>query len=500
MFTDLYVKHSRIDIAIWYNGEAPNIKDLVFIPGTEELCFVESSGRIRFYSLVTTEFRPSTLNLPTAFVRLIATPDGSCLVAFVNEGEDDPMADVEADEDTEGLKNEESAPEAREKITFMPKTSIKAYVYFNNRFNSNADKIITLPSSITADVVPSLAMVYLLNKQIHLVSAGADSAFSSIIVDITQQRHSWQFEERRKPKALEPSQGKIEIHADSPMKVIGLTSHFLSQAKVDDFIVIANYERRRIVAVVSDSELMVDRSLTSVIYSIPLDYRIEKRAGSNGLLDAYQQMFVKFPVQSCLQTQQLGSLERRLILMLSEEVSKDTVNLDVLSDSARQYMKRSFDKLRKMTSKDVKALNDFKVSVVSGAHAAAVFESCFQSIEEVSFSDWLIRAFCLIPIQIALTSQNRFLPLKDGVISSLVEQRDMNGIAEYISFGKYTNNSFLVSFFDEMFFVGWYENIFHYFHDYKVKVVSSMGEQSCGKSYMLNHLLGTAFDGSAMVS
>jgi hypothetical protein len=496
----MFVKHPKINIAVWYNGEAPDIQDLVFIPGTEELCFVETSGRIRFYSLVTTEFRPSTLTLPTGFIRLTAAPDGSCLVAFVNEVEDVPMTGVEADGDTEGLEDEESAPEAREKITVQPKTSIKAYVYFNNRFNSNADKIITLPSSITADVVPSLAMVYLLNKQIHLVSAGADSAFSSIIVDITQQRHSWQFEERRKPKALEPSHGKIEIRADSPMKVMGLTSQFLSEAKVDDFIVIANYERRRIVAVVSDSELMVDRPLTSVIYSVPLDYRIEKRAGSNGLLDAYQQMFVKFPVQPCLQTQQLGSMERRLILMVSEEVSKDTVNLDVLSDSARQYMKRSFDELRKMTSKDVKALNDFKVSVVSGAHATAVLESCFRSIEEVSFSDWLIRAFCLIPIQIAMAAQNRFVPMRDGVMAE-ISQRDMHSIADSITFGM----SLKFSSCDRMFnkitttFAGWYENILQYYHDYQVKVVSSMGEQSCGKSYMLNHLLGTAFDGSAMV-
>ncbi|CAG8536204.1 13159_t:CDS:2 [Funneliformis caledonium] len=45
---------------------------------------------------------------------------------------------------------------------------------------------------------------------------------------------------------------------------------------------------------------------------------------------------------------------------------------------------------------------------------------------------------------------------------------------------------------------GWYEGIFKYFSYKKVKVVSSMGEQSCGKSFMLNHLIGTTFNGSAM--
>ena len=40
----------------------------------------------------------------------------------------------------------------------------------------------------------------------------------------------------------------------------------------------------------------------------------------------------------------------------------------------------------------------------------------------------------------------------------------------------------------------------HYFGDKKVKIISSMGEQSCGKSFMLNHLIGTTFDASAMVN
>ncbi|CAG8716912.1 2138_t:CDS:2, partial [Acaulospora morrowiae] len=46
---------------------------------------------------------------------------------------------------------------------------------------------------------------------------------------------------------------------------------------------------------------------------------------------------------------------------------------------------------------------------------------------------------------------------------------------------------------------GWYEGILNHYGDHQVKVVSSMGKKSCGKSYMLNHLVGTTFDGSSMV-
>ena len=46
--------------------------------------------------------------------------------------------------------------------------------------------------------------------------------------------------------------------------------------------------------------------------------------------------------------------------------------------------------------------------------------------------------------------------------------------------------------------LGWYEAIFKYLGNKSVKVVSSMGEQSCGKSYFLNHFIGTSFDGSVI--
>ncbi|KAI9442153.1 hypothetical protein H4582DRAFT_2118412 [Lactarius indigo] len=46
---------------------------------------------------------------------------------------------------------------------------------------------------------------------------------------------------------------------------------------------------------------------------------------------------------------------------------------------------------------------------------------------------------------------------------------------------------------------GWYESIFQsYMATKPVKVVSSMGQQSVGKSFALNHLLDTSFAGSAM--
>ena len=114
--------------------------------------------------------------------------------------------------------------------------------------------------------------------------------------------------------------------------------------------------------------------------------------------------------------------------------------------------------------------------------------------------EWLIEAMCLIPIQIAVTRENRFVPLKDGVWSAELERSllgaSVNMVANSLS-------------------LGWYESVFSYppYVHRPVKVVSSMGEQSVGKSYsvrllgrqssnshfvQINHLVDTSFAGSAM--
>ncbi|QRW25765.1 GTP-binding protein [Rhizoctonia solani] len=82
------------------------------------------------------------------------------------------------------------------------------------------------------------------------------------------------------------------------------------------------------------------------------------------------------------------------------------------------------------------------------------------------------------------TKDNRFIPLKDGVCDPEYERSllgaDVPAIIDSLS-------------------IGWYESLFQsYMANKPVKVVSSMGEQSVGKSYCLNHFADTSFAGSAM--
>lgn len=85
-------------------------------------------------------------------------------------------------------------------------------------------------------------------------------------------------------------------------------------------------------------------------------------------------------------------------------------------------------------------------------HSTSVFKA----------GEWLAELLCLIPLHIAITEENRFVPLKDGVHNPNLEQEllgaDISAIISSIS-------------------LGWYESIIGAYKANKpVKVISSMGE------------------------
>jgi hypothetical protein len=55
--------------------------------------------------------------------------------------------------------------------------------------------------------------------------------------------------------------------------------------------------------------------------------------------------------------------------------------------------------------------------------------------------EWLVELLCIIPIQIAVCRENRFVPLADGVLSSDLERSllgaEVSKIVDKLSFGWY---------------------------------------------------------------
>ena len=92
-------------------------------------------------------------------------------------------------------------------------------------------------------------------------------------------------------------------------------------------------------------------------------------------------------------------------------------------------------------------------------------------LSKFRLGEWIVELLCLIPLQLAITRSNRFVPLKDGVYSTEMQQELLGA-----DFGTIVHTLSL----------GWYENLLgRYYRGRPVKVVSSMGQQSVGKSYMM---------------
>ncbi|KZT12602.1 uncharacterized protein LAESUDRAFT_808190 [Laetiporus sulphureus 93-53] len=201
----------------------------------------------------------------------------------------------------------------------------------------------------------------------------------------------------------------------------------------------------------------------------------QKNVIQNVFIDCHADVWTRFPV--------LPAIQRRTITSLAQRYPRSLCF--VARDNHDNYMAyfadlvKTFERtVRKPTG------NQLSETIVRAVGYEAFMKSGVQDISVFKVGEWLADLLCLIPIHLAITRDNRFIPLKDGVFSSELERSllgaDVATIVDNLSFG-------------------WYESLFQsYLASKPVKVVSSMGEQSVGKSFALNHLVDTSFAGSAM--
>ncbi|KAH9005522.1 hypothetical protein EDB86DRAFT_3240052 [Lactarius hatsudake] len=198
----------------------------------------------------------------------------------------------------------------------------------------------------------------------------------------------------------------------------------------------------------------------------------------NCLIDCHSEVWTRFPV--------VAAVKRHTITSLSER-QRRTLTF-VTDDDQRPFSFYFSEMIRSFTMTSRKPTGNVLKGIAVSAQTFASFARAFLSSPEWPVSrfragEWLADLLCLIPIHIAITHENRFVPLKDGVLSAQLESSllgaEVNRIVDSLS-------------------IGWYESIFQsYWASKPVKVVSSMGEQSVGKSFTLNHLVDTSFAGSA---
>ncbi|KAH9171596.1 hypothetical protein EDB89DRAFT_2243400, partial [Lactarius sanguifluus] len=204
-----------------------------------------------------------------------------------------------------------------------------------------------------------------------------------------------------------------------------------------------------------------------------------KEITHNCFIDCHSEVWTRFPV--------VAAVKRRTITSSSERQPR-TLTF-VTDDDQHPFSSKFSEMTRSFTTTSRKPTGDVLKDITVTARPFNAFERAFLSSSEWPVSrfragEWLADLLCLIPIHIAITHENRFVPLKDGVLSAQLEisllGAEVNRIVDSLS-------------------IGWYESIFQsYWASKPVKVVSSMGEQSVGKSFTLNHLVDTSFAGSAM--
>ncbi|KAH7918945.1 hypothetical protein BV22DRAFT_1041330 [Leucogyrophana mollusca] len=199
----------------------------------------------------------------------------------------------------------------------------------------------------------------------------------------------------------------------------------------------------------------------------------------NCLIDCHAEVWTRFPVLPAVQRETISSSSKRFQKTLAFVTDR---NHHLFAPHFTEMIHTFERTTRKPTGDQLKTIT---VSAVPfDVFAAELAADSDWRVSQFRGGEWLVDLLCLIPIHIAITKENRFVPLKDGVSSSELEKSllgaEVSRIVDSLSFG-------------------WYESLFQsYMASKPVKVVSSMGEQSVGKSFALNHLVDTSFAGSAM--
>src|SRR6266404_2085460 len=173
-----------------------------------------------------------------------------------------------------------------------------------------------------------------------------------------------------------------------------------------------------------------------------------RETAHNCLIDCHSDVWTRFPV--------VAAVKRRTIT--SSSVRQPRTLTFVTEDDELPFSSYFSEMIRSFTKISRKPTGDVLKGIIVSAWTFASFSQAFLSNMEWAASrfragEWLADLLCLIPIHIAVTHENRFVPLKDGVLSAQLEisllGAEVNRIVDSLS-------------------IGWYESIFQSYWASKV--------------------------------
>jgi hypothetical protein len=167
--------------------------------------------------------------------------------------------------------------------------------------------------------------------------------------------------------------------------------------------------------------------------------KTSNRTINNSLIDCHAEVWTRFPVLPAVQRQTITTasdrFQRRIAFVTEGSHAKFAPYFaDLIRTFEQQTRKPTGDELKGTAIQALK-FKDFFILLTTGSWGASQFHT----------GEWLVNLLCLIPIHIAVTRENRFVPLKDGVTSAELERSllgaEVGRIVDSLS-------------------VGWYESIF----------------------------------------
>jgi hypothetical protein len=181
-----------------------------------------------------------------------------------------------------------------------------------------------------------------------------------------------------------------------------------------------------------------------------------KQTVHNCLIDCHRDVWTRFPVVAAVKRHTITSSSQRhqrtLVFVTDDHLRPFSSHFsDIISAFERTSRKPTDGELRSIVV-SARPFPSFTQDFLSSPDWPV---SCFRA------GEWLADLLCLIPIHIAITHENRFIPLKDGVVSPQFEKSllgaEVNRIVDSLS-------------------LGWYESIFQSYWASKVRRVISVIE------------------------
>ncbi|KAG8756609.1 hypothetical protein FRC11_005176, partial [Ceratobasidium sp. 423] len=213
---------------------------------------------------------------------------------------------------------------------------------------------------------------------------------------------------------------------------------------------------------------------------------------NNSLIDCHLEVWTRFPVVS--------TVSCNTLVVVNRQPRQLVFSSPIVLPEVEEYFDRMISKFETTTRKPIGG----SLTAIEVTSTNRIEQDFADKISEFRLGSFIVELLCLIPLHLAVTRENRFIPLKDGVWDLDYERSllgaDIPAIIDALSLGWYESlfQSYMatkVKFAIVSFYGAWTDikaNI------KSVRVVSSMGEQSVGKSYCLNHFADTSFAGSAM--